>query len=44
MDNTGERGGGIDEEFGMNRCTLLYIKWVINRTWSIAQGALLRIW
>ena len=33
------KGGGQDQEFGINRYTLLYIKQINNRTYCIAQGA-----
>ena len=37
------RGGGINEEDGINVYTLPYVKQITNRTYSIAQGNLLNI-
>ena len=28
----GERGSGIDWEFGVNRCKLLHLEWISNET------------
>ena len=33
----------IAREFGMDMCTLLYLKWVTTRTYCIPQGALLNV-
>ena len=34
---------GIVREFGVGMYTLLYFKWITNRTYYIAQGALLNV-
>ena len=36
-------GGGIYSEFGIDMYTLLYLKWITNRTYCIAQRTLLNI-
>ena len=36
-------GGGMDWEFGISRCKLLYIEWVNNRSYCIAQGTVFNI-
>ena len=35
--------GEINQVFGVNRCTLLYIKWMNSRTYCTAQGMLLNV-
>ena len=35
--------GGIVRELGIDRCTLLYLKWITNRTYCTAQGTLLNV-
>ena len=34
------KGKGIVKEFGMDMCTLLYLKWITNKDLCIAQGVL----
>ena len=36
-------GGGIVRIFGMDKYTLLYLKWITNRSYCIAQGTLLNV-
>ena len=36
-------GGGMDWEFGISRCKLLYIEWINNKILYIAQGTILSI-
>ena len=36
-------GGKMDQEFGISRCKLLYIGWINNRSYSIAQGTIFNI-
>ena len=36
-------GGGIVREFGMNRYTVLYLKWITNKDYYTAQGTLLSV-
>ena len=36
-----KRGKGIVREFGMDMYTLLYLKWITNKAYCIAQGTLL---
>ena len=39
-----ECGGGAGEwEFGVSRCKLLYIEWIITRSYCIAQGTVFNI-
>ena len=33
-------GGGMDWEFGISRCKLLYIEWINNKAYCIAQGTI----
>ena len=35
--------GGIVREFGIDMYTLLYLKWITNKTYCIAQGLILNI-
>ena len=35
--------GGKDWEFGVSRCKLLYIEWINNRFYCIAQGTISNI-
>ena len=39
----GGRGGGMNWEIGIDIYTLLYLKWITNRTYCIAQGTLLNV-
>ena len=39
----GRMGEGIVREFGINMYPLLYLKWIITRTYCIAQGTLLNV-
>ena len=34
---------GIVREFGMDRYTLLYVEWITERSYCIAQGILLNV-
>ena len=39
----GGGGGGLEWEFGVSRCKLLYIEWINNRSYCIAQRTILNI-
>ena len=40
----GERGGeGMDWEFGISRCKLLYVEWMNNKSYCIAQGTIFNV-
>ena len=36
-------GEGIVREFGMDMCTLLYLKWITNKFYCITQGTVLNV-
>ena len=36
-------GGGMDWEFGVSRCKLVYMEWINNRSYCIAQGTIFNI-
>ena len=36
-------GGGMDWEFGISRCKLLYIEWITTYSYCIAQGTIFNI-
>ena len=36
-------GGGMEWEVGVSRCKLLYIEWINNRSYCIAQGTIFSI-
>ena len=35
--------GGMDREFGISRCKLLYIEWINNKSCCIVQGTIFNI-
>ena len=38
-----EGWGGRDRELGIHMCTLLYLKWILTRSYCIAHGTLLSV-
>ena len=36
-------GGGMEWEFGVSRCKLLYIEWITTGSYCIAQGTIFNI-